>query len=130
VKDADSFGRAHGAAKDDLKQIVVARLIPLKCNVGIVFHTTETMKEDSGLSFFGIKAIGTLATELAALLPERYRSVSEADGTTRRLYTRPDGRFDLCTLIDAPSPCANDYKALWTNWIAKRAAAPVPMEAK
>lgn len=128
VKDADAFGRAHGAAKDDLKPIVVARLMPLKCNVGIVFHTTEVMKEEGGVSFFGMKAIGTLSTELSALLPERYRATAEADGVTRRLWTRPDGRFDLCTLIDAPSPCRNDFKALWQNWIAKRAAAAAATE--
>jgi len=123
VKDADAFGRAHGAAKDDLKPIVVSRLMPLKCNVGIVFHTSEKAKEEGGEAFFGMKAIGSLATELAALLPERYRAVALPDGTNRQLFTRPDGRFDLCTLIDAPSPCKNDFKALWANWIAKRAAA-------
>lgn len=126
VKDADAFGRAHGAAYADLKTLVQARIMPLRCNVALVFHTTETIKEEGGVSFFGIKAGGKdLPTELASLLPERYRATAEADGVTRRLWTRPDGRFDLCTLIDAPSPCANEYTALWSNWIQKRAAAMV-----
>jgi hypothetical protein len=120
---------AYNAAKDDLKSIVVSRLMPLPCNVGIVFHTTETMQEEGGLSFFGMKAIGTLKTDLAAVLPERYRAVAESDGVTRKLYTRPDGRFDLCTLIDAPNPCTNDFRALFTNWIAKKAAMVVAAKA-
>ncbi len=117
-------GRAvYNAAKDDLKPFMWSRLVPLKCNLGIAFHTEEKIVEEGGVSSFGIKAIGALRTELASILPERYRSVSEPDGTTRRLWTKPDGRFDLCTLIDAPNPCANDYKALFTNWINKRVAA-------
>lgn len=123
-------GRAvYGAAKDDLLPVVVARLMPLQCNVGIAFHTTEKVVEEGGMSFFGMKAIGSLPTDLAAVLPERYRAVAESDGSTRRLYTRPDGRFDLCTLIDAPNPCANDFRALFVNWITKRAAMVVAAKA-
>ncbi len=123
VKDPDVFGRGHGAAKDDLKPLVATRIMRLACNVGIAFHTREKQLDEGGEAFYGMKAIGTLPTELASLLPERYRSTAEADGVTRRLWTRPDGRFDLCTLIDAPSPCANDFNALWENWIMKRAIA-------
>jgi hypothetical protein len=70
--------------------------------------------------FYGIKAIGDLSTGLASVLPERYRSESLPDGVTRKLYTRPDGRYDLCTLIDAPNPCDNEFTALFGNWIAKK----------
>lgn len=123
IKDFDAFGRGNAAAADDLKMLVMARLMPLPCNLGISFHTTEKAKEEGGESVFGIKACTkALPTDLASLLPERYRSVSLPDGVTRQLYTKPDGRFDLCTLIDAPNPCPNDYKALFSNWIAKRAA--------
>lgn len=126
VSDAGAFGRAHGAAYDDLGPLVISRFMPLQCNVGLVFHTTEQLKDEGGVSFFGIKAGGKqLPTQLASLLPERYRTEAQPDGTTRKLYTRPDGRFDLCTLIDAPSPCDNTYPALWKNWIDKRVAAAV-----
>lgn len=130
VKDADAFGRAHGAAKDDMVAMINAQIMPLKCNVGIAFHTTEKPKDEGGVSYFGIKAVGQSATDIASLLPERYRAEALPDGTRRQLWTRPDGRYDLCTLIDAPSPCENTYQALWTNWIAKRAAAGTPAAAQ
>lgn len=133
AKDADAHGRNYGAAKDDLKPFFWSWLIPLKCNLGIAFHTTEKLREESGVSSYGIKAIGDLPSGLASVLPERYRSESQADGSTRKLYTKPDGRYDLCTLIDAPNPCDNHYPALFTNWINKRvamaaAAKPAPAD--
>lgn len=123
IKDANEFGRGHNAAKDDIKPILISRLLPLPCNVVILCHTTETQRDEGGVQFFGIKAIGKqLPTEMAAALPERYRSVSEADGITRRLYTRPDGRYDLCTLLHATSPCENSYQGIMSGWIAKKVA--------
>lgn len=118
--DPTAHGRHRGAAKDDLKPFFWSRLIPLKCNLGIAFHTTEKLLDEGGKMFYGIKAIGDLPTGLASVLPERYRSESLPDGVTRKLYTRPDGRYDLCTLIDAPNPCDNEFTALFSNWIAKQ----------
>ncbi len=124
VKDADAFGRAHGAAYDDLKPFVMTRLVPLGCNLCIVFHTSDGLKDEGGVQFFGIKAGGkALPTQIPSLLTERYRATAEADGVTRRLWTRPDGRYDLCTTHNVPSPCDNDFTKLWANWIAKRAVA-------
>jgi hypothetical protein len=118
-------GRAvYNSAKDDIRPFLWSRIMPLACNVGIAFHTTEKPAEEGGVSVYGIKAIGDLSTSIASILPERYRAEAMPDGETRRLHTRPDGRFDLCTLINAPSPCKNDYAALFANWIAKRAAQP------
>ena len=113
---------AYAVAKDDVKQILVNRLVHLNCNVCISFHISEKVLEDGGTILYNVKAIGDLASTIGQNIAERYRSESTADGITRRLFTRPDGRFNLCTLIDAPNPCENTYQAVLKNWIAKRAA--------
>lgn len=123
VKDPTEFGRDRGAAKDDIWPIFVSRLFKCQCNVVFIFHTTEKPQagEGGGAGIYGIKAIGQLPTELARMLPERWRCEAQPDGVKRVVYTRPDGRFDLTTLIDAPSPCDNEYAAVWSNYLIKRA---------
>lgn len=124
VPEFEAYGRGQKAVADDLKLLVMARLVTLECNVGLAFHTMEKPRDEGGVSFFGIKAVTKeLPTDLASLVPERYRSETLGSTKLRRLWTQPDGRYDLCTLHDAPSPCDNDYKALFANFIEKRAAA-------
>jgi len=123
MKCANSDGRAHrNMAKEDCKQIFLMQLIRLKCNVVITFHTTKYMQDQGGETQYNMKCIGDFASTVGQNLAERYHSVAQPDGTTRVLYTRPDGRFKLATLIDAPSPSENTFGALWTNYIAKKLA--------
>lgn len=126
LKDPEAYGRGDRAAADDLMTLVVTRLMAqgLTCNLGIAFHTAPKMREEGGMAFYGIKALTKdLPTDVASNLPERYRAEALADGVTRRLWTRPDGRYDLCTLLNVPNPCENNYQALFTNWIATKVAA-------
>lgn len=127
-------GRAvYAAAKDDALQVLLMRLITLEnygVFVGVTLHTTEKMEESEGRMLYNIKAIGDAPSTLGRVITERYRTEACADAVTRQMVTRPDGRFKLTTTIDAPSPCKNDFGAIWANWIntevSKRAAAIPP----
>jgi hypothetical protein len=124
MKCANPDGRAHrNEAKDDCKQIFRMQLIHLPCNVGITFHTTKFQMDQGGETLYNMKCIGDFATTVGQNLAERYHSVAQPDGITRVLYTKPDGRFKLATLIDAPSPCANNFAALVDPMLRKLIAA-------
>lgn len=119
-------GRAHhNIAKEDCKGIFNMQLVHLKCNVGITFHITEKMLEGGGQMLYNMKCIGDFASTVGQNLAERYRAEAMPDGVTRQLYTRPDGRFELATLIGAPSPCENNFNALWGPWLAKKMTEPM-----
>ena len=127
-------GRAvYAAAKDDSLQVVLMRLITLEnygVFVAVALHTSEKMEESEGRMLYNIKAIGDAPSTLGRVITERYRTEACADGVTRQMVTRPDGRFKLTTTISAPSPCKNDFGAIWSEWInaevSKRAAAITP----
>lgn len=123
MKCTNTDGRAYRAmAKEDCKQIFLMQLIRLKCNVVMTFHTTKFAQDQGGETQYNMKCIGDFASTVGQNLAERYHSVAQPDGTTRVIYTRPDGRFKLATLIDAPSPSENTFGALWSNYIAKKLA--------
>lgn len=125
LKCTNTDGRAHrNMAKEDCKQIFLMQLIRLKCNVVMTFHTTKFAQDQGGETQYNMKCIGDFASTVGQNLAERYHSVAQPDGTTRVLYTRPDGRFKLATLIDAPSPSENTFGALWSNYIAKKLGEP------
>ena len=128
IKNSD--GRApYAVAKDDTKEILITRLVHLKCNVGITFHISEKVLDDGGTVLYNVKCIGDMPSTIGQNIAERYRAEATADGTTRRLFTRPDGRFNLTTLIGAVSPCDNNYSALFSEYIkAKTAAIPVAVQ--
>lgn len=116
-------GRAHhNVAKEDCKQVFLHNLIHLPCNVGITFHVTRFAQENGGEVTYNVKCIGDFAQTISQNLTERYHSESLADGVTRRLRTRPDGRFELNTSIGAPDPCENTFGALFGPMIAKKLA--------
>jgi hypothetical protein len=118
VKNPD--GRAHhNIAKEDCKSPFLHTLIHLNCNMGISFHVTRFAQESGGEVMYNVKCIGDFAQTISQNLAERYHSISLPDGVTRRLHTRPDGRFELATLIDAPDPCENTFGALFANKIGK-----------
>lgn len=122
IKNAD--GRAHhNVAKEDCKSVFLHNLIHLKCNVGITFHVTRFAQENGGEVMYNVKCIGDFAQTIAQNLAERYHSQAMPDGVNRQLRTRPDGRFELATLIEAPDPCDNTFGALFANMIAKKLAA-------
>lgn len=126
IKAGGAFAAHRGAAKEDLRQIFRIQLIHLPCNVVIIFHVTKFQKEEGGESLYSLKAIGDFSTTVGQNLAERYLAEAEPDGMTRHLKTKPDGRYELTTLIDAPSPCQNNYAALWSNYISKRVAEATP----
>lgn len=113
--------RIAANAKDDLLTMFNSRFVHLPCHLGVVLHTVEKRDEDGALVYRGMKVIGELKTDLPGSLGERYLA-RNIDGVRRQLDTRNVG-YNCCTLIDAPSPCDNDFKALFTNWITKRAVA-------
>jgi len=116
-------GRAHRAiAKEDCKSIFLHSLVNGtrgRCNLVFTYHTTKFAQEQGGEVQYTMQCIGDFATTVGRNLAERYHSVSLPDGVTRQLYTKPDGRFKLATLIDAPSPCDNTFGALWGPYIEK-----------
>jgi len=121
IKNPD--GRAHhNVAKEDCKQLFVMQLIHARCNVGISFHITERQLEGGGEMLYNMKCIGDFASTVGQNLGEVYRSQSQPDGITRLVYTRPDGRFELQTRIEAPNPCENKFSALFSNMIQKKIA--------
>jgi hypothetical protein len=122
VKQGGAFAAHRGAAKEDVSQIFRMQLIHLPCNVGMTFHVTARMQEQGGEMLYSYKCIGDFATTVGQNLAERYHSVSLPDGVTRQLITRPDGRYRNATLIDAPSPCPNNFPALFSNMLAKKIA--------
>lgn len=122
VKGADRDNRLpYNPAKDDIQRTFNTQYVHLPCNVGVSLHTTEKRNEEGAVVYRGIKCIGELKNDLPGVLGERYLATN-VDGTTRRLDTK-NVAYNCCTLIDAPNPCANDFAALYTNWIAKRVAA-------
>jgi hypothetical protein len=130
VKQGGAFAAHRGVAKEDCAGLFLHTLIHLKCNLGIAFHTTQKQMEDSGEMTYNMKCIGDFALTVARNLADRYHSLSLPDGVTRQLRTRPDGRFELATLIDAPDPCDNSFGALFANMIAKKLAAAKAEAAK
>ncbi len=122
IKNPD--GRAHRAvAKEDCRSVFIHQLVHLNCNVGIAFHITKFTQENGGETLYNMKCIGDFASTVGQYLAERYHSLSLPDGVTRQLRTRPDGRFELATLIEAPDPCDNSFGALFATMIAKKLAA-------
>jgi len=122
IKNPD--GRAHRAiAKEDCRSVFIHQLVHLNCNVGIAFHVTKFTQENGGETTYNMKCIGDFASTVGQYLAERYHSESLSDGVTRRLRTRPDGRFELATLIEAPDPCDNSFGALFGPMITKKLAA-------
>jgi hypothetical protein len=132
--DVDSV---YGAAKDDLQGIVNSRLMNLRCNLILTFHIeTKVVKDKKGniikdartdlgggeLSY-SIQAIGTLKN-IANVLGETYLAVAPVDGSDNYvLVTKRNADFrQLCSRINAPNPVTNDWRALFTNWIADHAA--------
>ena len=119
VKAAMKGATIYGAAKDDLQQVLNARLAHIACNLAIVMHVQEKTDFETGqVVYRGVKAIGELKTELPAVLGERYLA-RNVDGTKRQLDTK-NVLYNCCTLINAPNPCANEFTALFANYIAKR----------
>lgn len=124
LKCSNPDGRAHRAiAKEDCKSIFLHSLINAtrgRCNLVFTFHTTKFAVDNGGEMQYTMQCIGDFHNTVGRNLAERYHSIASPDGTTRQLYTRPDGRFKLATMIDAPSPCENTFAALWGNYIAKQ----------
>lgn len=119
VKSAMKGATVYGAAKDDLQQLLNLRFMHLPCNVAVVLHTlVKTDFETGVVTYRGMKAIGELKTEIPGALGERYLA-RNIDGTRRQLDTK-NALYNCCTLIDAPNPCANEFTALFSNWIAKQ----------
>lgn len=121
-KQGGAFAAHRNEAKEDLRQIFRMQLIHLPCNMGIAFHTTTRQKEQGGETLYTMKCIGDFESTVGQNLAERYHSVALPDGITRQLYTKPDGRFKLATLIDAPSPCQNNFAALFGPMLARKIA--------
>lgn len=122
VKQGGAFAAHRGVAKEDCASIFLHTLIHLKCNLGVAFHITTKMLEEGGEMTYNMKCIGDFAITVARNMAERYHSISLPDGETRQLHTRPDGRFELATLIGAPSPCDNSFGALFGPMIARKLA--------
>lgn len=120
------------AVKDDCEQLIKARIATLLCNVGVTMHiNTKLIDAGGGTMLYEPIATGTLKSGIGSVLGEMYRAVATPDinapgGVKYSLQTIPDGRFDCGTNIGAPNGCPNNFQALFTNWIAKRAAQPVP----
>jgi hypothetical protein len=121
--------------KDDCEQLLKSRLCTLPCNIGVSLHiNSKLIDAGGGAMLYEPVATGTLKSGIGSVLTEMYRAVAVPDatlpgGVKYTLQTIPDGRFDCGTVIGAPNGCENDFKALFRNWIAKRAAMVAAQEA-
>lgn len=127
------------SAMDDLTSIVNARLMNLPSNLIITFHIeTKTVKDrkgqivkDSksdmggGVQSYNIAAIGGLKN-IGRVLGECYLGCAPTDGTDNyTLQTKRDVDFmTLCSRINAPNPCKNEWKELFANWLTKQLTIP------
>ena len=115
------------AVKDDCEQLIKSRIAMLRCNVGLTLHINSKMIDaGGGTMLYEPIATGTLKSGIGSVLGEMYRSDSIPDGAAPGglryvLQTIRDGRFDCGTRIGAPNGCVNEFRALFTNWIARQA---------
>lgn len=115
------------AVKDDCEQLIKSRIAMLRCNVGVTLHVNSKMIDaGGGTMLYEPVATGTLKSGIGSVLGEMYRCDSMPDasvpgGLRYTMQTIRDGRFDCGTRIGAPNGCTNEFKALFSNWIAKQA---------
>jgi hypothetical protein len=115
------------AVKDDCEQLIKSRICTLRCNVGVTLHVSSKMIDaGGGTMLYEPVATGTLKSGIGSVLGEMYRTDSIPDasvpgGLRYVMQTVRDGRFDCGTRIGAPNGVTNDFKALFSNWIARKA---------
>lgn len=109
-----------GGATDLLEELLMIQVGAMPCNVVIVAHIDEDKDEVNGVFVRNPKAPGRLGKGkgLPAAMVEVYRAFVGRDerGVSRyMLQTASDSIYNCATRVDAPNPCAPNFKSLWVN---------------
>jgi hypothetical protein len=106
-----------GSSTDALEEVLMIRFGALPINVVVLAHIDEDKDEVHGLMVRHPSAPGRLRKRSPAGYSELYRAYVKRTTDGEREYnwqTQSDAMYNCASQIDAPDPCLQDYRLLWT----------------
>lgn len=108
----------YAFSKERLEEVFLGGVTSLRgINVVLLTHIDEDKDEADGRMVYNPSAPGKLRKLLPSTWGEFYRAHIVYNNTTRSvayaLQTQPSDRYNACTRIGAPNPCAPRYSALF-----------------
>jgi len=107
----------HAGSTDALEEVLMIRFGALACNVVVIAHIDEDKDEVHGFAIRNPAMPGRLRKRSPAGYSELYRCYAKRDaklGATYLWQTRSDALYNCATQVEAPDPCPQDYRAIWT----------------
>ena len=133
-KEAKDPRKHYAHSTEELERAIMIRMGALPCNTFVLCHIDETVVQDeqhkggqsiatrdevNGVLVRNPAAPGRLRKRMPGGYTCLFRAYVEHDQGKRRYVwqTQPDDKWNAGNCLDAPSPCAAEYGALFANWV-------------